>query len=75
MSGKYDPTAPFWLNRSIARAEQSLARDKVKLEMLKVQQAINEINDQLRKLKAFKYPPHKADDALSCEVHTAPFPS
>ena len=52
---KYNPNEPFWLNRSIERTERTLARDKAKLEALKIQQTINEIDYKL----AGAYPPFK----------------
>ena len=75
---KYNPNMPFWLKRTIARAEHSIARDQNRLKALKLQQAISDIDTQLKRLNEMKslYPPHKADDdALPCAVHTAPFPS
>ena len=75
---KYNPNLPFWIKKTIARAERSIARDQARLEVLKTQQAINDIDIQLKRLNAINalYPPHKADDdALSCAVHTAPLSS
>ena len=77
MSGKYDPTAPFWLNRTIARTEQSLARDQAKLEALKIQQAINAIDRKLKLLAEISklYSPQEADDTQPLAVHSAPLSS
>ena len=54
MRKKYNPNEPFWLNRSIERTERTLARDKAKLEALKIQQAINEIDHKLKILTALQ---------------------
>ena len=51
---KYSLNKPFWLNRTIARTEKSLARDQAKLEALKIQQAINEIDHKLKVLASLQ---------------------
>ena len=59
----YDPNKPYWLDKSIARAER-------KLEMLHIRQKINDIDMKLQLLS--KYAPQKADEEQPSVVHTAP---
>ena len=77
MRKKYNPNEPFWLNRTIARTEQSLARDQAKLEALKIQQALNAIDRKLKLLAEISklYSPQEAEDAQPLAVHSAPLSS
>ena len=67
---KYNPNMPFYLSRSIARAQR-------KLTELRLREEIYAIDQKLKALRACEqwYPPQEADDAQPLAVHSAPLSS
>ena len=65
MSKVYNADTPFYLSRSIARAQR-------KLKELHIREQIYEIDQKLKSLKACEqwYPPQEVDDAQPLAVHS-----